>query len=176
MNEFLIAPFNTTLIDPINLKPRPDENCPIDINPYKSGNDVYFPKIIEARYQKMVHFLNLSRVAAGFEMIQLEKLLTPDDQIDWFTLVSKRFHLPLAPTVKQNQILPVLGDARPWKKETEPSYYNSTHRKATSVYLSKSLLTLEKDVRESCHLKNRYIDEFMEQMMGYQLLDCSENI
>ncbi|KAI3432634.1 hypothetical protein D9Q98_004180 [Chlorella vulgaris] len=74
--EFLHKPFELTLEDPATHEKRPNEGCPVDVNIYDPSNGK-FEHVLDARYQKAMHFMNISRWSAGFEVVRWEDILDP---------------------------------------------------------------------------------------------------
>lgn len=170
MEQFLTSPFNTTPINPVNFEKRPDDLCPDDINPYNTPGKNHFESVLHARYEKMLHFMNISQLAGGFEVIQHEHVLEPQGQIAWVSSLKKRWNLPLK---NDNAIVPIVGDARPWKQTNESTYYNAQRRIARSIYLNKNLVNEDEQEKKMCQVKNNHLNEYFEQLMGYQVLDCN---
>jgi hypothetical protein len=180
--EFLKSPFQTTAIDPVTKESRPTEGCPLDFNPYSSratgssrkAPEQNFLNVMTARYQKFHHWVNFSRTAAGYEIVQIENLLDPSKQKEWFMSLAAKWHLPVG--VHTEGFQPLVQDARFWRVEGEENYFNAEKRVAESIYLhhetAESILRGDAGQRRKCRLKNLYFDDFVENMMGYRRVDC----
>ncbi|KAL4519851.1 hypothetical protein Ndes2437A_g08015 [Nannochloris sp. 'desiccata'] len=188
LEEFLKSPFQTTPIDPVTKDTRPTEGCPLDYNPYSSrftggsssgGSnkppEKSFKNIMSARYEKFHHWVNFSRTAAGYEIVQIENLLDPSKQEEWFTSLAAKWHLPVGAQT-EGGFDPLVKDARFWRVEGEENYFNVEKRVAQSIYLhsetADTLLREDAGQRRGCRLKNLYFDDFVENMMGYHRVDC----
>lgn len=190
LEDFLKNPFFTTPIDPATKDTRPTEGCPLDYNPYsatilssissqkqqQNGDTTVkgFKNVMAARYEKFHHWLNFTRTAAGYEIVQIENLLRPEQQEAWFMDLATKWRLPV--NVKSKGFEPLAKDARFWRIEGEDNYFQTEKRTAESIYLdsqvAKTLLAGDAGVRRGCRLKNLYFDDFVESMMGYHRIDC----
>ena len=131
-------------------------------------HDKSFEDFIKSPFQT-----NFSRAAAGFEIIQAERLIDADGQIEWFMDLAAKWKLPM---ITDQQFAPVLKEARFWRTENEEGYYTAENRIARSMYLNPALLPSDAEARISCRLKNTYFDAFVEDMMGYRKLECEGKV
>lgn len=167
--QFIRAPFNTTPVDPVTGEHRPSEGCPSDINIFLSPEKGYFENVMASRYEKFLHFLNLSRISAGFDTVQHEHVMNKEQQRDWMEQFTAKWGLLHN---NNDAFKAVVKDSRFWKVESEENYYNVENRIARSVYLNSSLIQVDERARERCRVVNSVMNEYIEQLMGYTVLDC----
>lgn len=168
LEDFLKSPFQTTATDPVTGDGRPTAGCPLDLNTYRPPGSQEFDNVMKARYEKFQHWMNFSRAAAGYEIVQAEQLMDPESQKEWFMSLADKYKLP----VRAEKFDPLVNDARFWRMEGEEGYFTPEKRIAQSIYMNPALLPSDAAARVGCRLKNNYFDAFVEDMMGYSMLDC----
>lgn len=127
-DQFLDKTFETSLENPFNHEKRPTPACPIDRNLYRQDrNEGIFENVLAARYEKLDHFLNVSRWAPAFEVVRWEDLLSVDQQQQWFSNVVNKWNLP-----HSSNFAALDKDARTWKEEEAPGAFSHQDRLAKS--------------------------------------------
>lgn len=163
--EFLHKPFELTLEDPATHEKRPNEGCPVDVNIYDPSNGK-FEHVLDARYQKAMHFMNISRWSAGFEVVRWEDILDPVSQEIVFKKIAAKWKL----RQKSNTFNALAGDVRFWKPTDN---FNATQRRSSSMYLNPARLDADDaKLRATCNLINNKLDAYLEQILGYTVLQC----
>ncbi|KAL4855480.1 Initiation-specific alpha-1 [Chlorella vulgaris] len=157
--EFLHKPFELTLEDPATHEKRPNEGCPVDVNIYNPMKRK-FEHVLDARYQKALHFMNVSRWSAGFEVVRWEDILDPVSQEIVFKKIAVKWRL----RQKSNTFNALDGDVRFWKPIDN---FNATRRRSSSMYLNPTRLGVDDaTLRAMCNLINNKLDAYLEQILG----------
>lgn len=84
-----------------------------------------YEHVLDARYQKAQHFMNMSRWSAGFEVVRWEDILEPVSQEILFKKIAAKWRL----RQRSNTFNALAGDVRFWKPTDN---FNATQRRSSS--------------------------------------------